>query len=275
MNVDDYIDKIKQNAGQTSLNTGLDYYDEDGILHCGICGDKKMTRLQSFGKKWEFACLCKCAQEKLKLYETQIKREEMLREVEHLKSVGLSDHRFREWCFAKDNGCNPKLYLAREYVEKWQEMKEQNIGYLLSGPVGTGKSFFAGCIANALMEKGIPVLMTNFSRILNEMTCNGADKNQIIQNLVSYPLLIIDDLGVERRSEFATEQVYNIIDSRYCSKRPLIVTTNLTIREMENAELEYQRIYSRLFEMCIPVVYDGNDLRKKEANVKMQYITGK
>lgn len=275
MNVDGYIDKIKQNAGQTFMSTGLDYYDEDGILHCGICGDKKVTRLQSFGKTWEFTCLCKCAQEKLKLYEAQMKREEMLREVEHLKSVGLSDHRFREWCFANDNGCNPKLYLAREYVEKWQEMKEQNIGYLLSGPVGTGKSFFAGCIANALMEKGIPVLMTNFSRILNEMTCNGADKNQIIQNLVSYPLLIIDDLGVERRSEFATEQVYSIIDSRYCSKRPLIVTTNLTVREMENAELEYQRIYSRIFEMCIPVVYEGNDLRKKEAKGKIQYITGK
>ena len=242
MKVDGYIDKIKQNAGQTFMSTGLDYYDEDGILHCGICGDKKVTRLQSFGKTWEFTCLCKCAQEKLKLYEAQMKREEMLREVEH-----LSDHRFREWCFANDNGCNPKLYLAREYVEKWQEMKEQNIGYLLSGPVGTGKSFFAGCIANALMEKGIPVLMTNFSRILNEMTCNGADKNQ----------------------------VYSIIDSRYCSKRPLIVTTNLTVREMENAELEYQRIYSRIFEMCIPVVYEGNDLRKKEARGKIQYITGK
>ncbi len=43
-----------------------------------------------------------------------------------------------------------------------------------------------------------------------------ADKNQIIQNLVDYPLLIIDDLGIERNSEFALEQVYNVIDSRYC-----------------------------------------------------------
>ena len=84
------------------------------------------------------------------------------------------------------------------------------------GPVGTGKSFFAGCIANALLEQGERVMMTNFSRILNEMTSYQADKNQIIQNLVDYPLLIIDDLGIERNSEFALEQVYNVIDSRYC-----------------------------------------------------------
>ena len=275
MNVEGYVDKVKRQAEQSHLISGLDYYDEDGILHCGICGDKKMTRLQAFGKTLEFSSLCRCAQEKLRLYEARMKQEELEREIEHLKSAGLSDSRFREWCFENDNGSNGKLYLAREYVEKWQKMKEKNIGYLLSGPVGTGKSFFAGCIANALMEKGIPVLMTNFSRILNEMTCYGADKNQIIKNLVSYPLLIIDDLGVERKSEFATEQVYSIIDSRYCSKRPLIVTTNLTIKEMENAELEYQRIYSRLFEMCIPVVYGGKDLRKKEAQDKLQYITGR
>lgn len=48
------------------------------------------------------------------------------------------------------------------------------------------------------------------------MTSYQADKNQIIQNLVDYPLLIIDDLGIERNSEFALEQVYNVIDSRYC-----------------------------------------------------------
>ena len=50
-------------------------------------------------------------------------------------------------------------------------------------------------------------------------------KNQIIQNLVDYPLLIIDDLGIERNSEFALEQVYNVIDSRYCKMLPLIVKT--------------------------------------------------
>ena len=98
-------------------------------------------------------------------------------------------------------------------------------------------------------------MMTNFSRILNEMTSYQADKNQIIQNLVDYPLLIIDDLGIERNSEFALEQVYNVIDSRYCKMLPLIVTTNLGLNEMKSTDLDtaHQRIYSRILEMCVGI----------------------
>ena len=80
--------------------------------------------------------------------------------------------------------------------------------------MGTGKSFFAGCIANALLDKGVPVLMTNFSRILNTLTgMYSDDRNQFIDSFNKYSLLIIDDLGIERSSEFALEQVFNVIDS--------------------------------------------------------------
>ena len=105
-------------------------------------------------------------------------------------------------------------------------MKANASGLLIWGDVGTGKSFFAGCIANALLEKGIPVLMTNFSRILNTLTgMHFEDRNQFINSLNRYSLLIIDDLGIERNSDFALEQVFNVIDSRYRSKKPLIITT--------------------------------------------------
>ena len=75
--------------------------------------------------------------------------------------------------------------------------------------------------------------MTNFSRILNTLTgMHFEDRNQFIDSLNQYSLLIIDDLGIERNSEFALEQVFNVIDSRYRSKKPLIVTTNLTLQEL-------------------------------------------
>ena len=51
---------------------------------------------------------------------------------------------------------------ARAYVENWKEAYKNNTGLLLFGDVGTGKSFFAGCIANALLDRDVPVLMTNF-----------------------------------------------------------------------------------------------------------------
>jgi DNA replication protein DnaC len=151
-------------------------------------------------------------------------------------------------------------------------MKRENVGLLLMGPVGTGKSFFAGCIANALLEQGERVMMTNFSRILNELTNYHADKNRIVQDLVDYPLLVIDDLGIERHSDFALEQIYNVIDSRYCKMKPLIVTTNLTMRDMKNDRLDaaHQRIYSRIFEMCVPVHCGGADRRKEEGTEKLE-----
>ena len=156
-----------------------------------------------------------------------------------LKANGLQDKSLREYTFANDKGYNPEMQKAHDYVVHWSEMKAKSIGLLLWGDVGTGKSFFAGCIANALLEQGVPVLMTNFSRILNALSgLYSEEKNQYIDSLNQYSLLIIDDLGIERSTEFALEQVFNVIDSRYRSKLPLIVTTNMTLEELKGVASE-------------------------------------
>lgn len=64
-------------------------------------------------------------------------------------------------------------------------------------------------------------------------------------------MLFLDDIGAERNTSFSTEQVFSVIDARYRQKRPIICTTNLPLRELENPEnLSYSRIYDRLLEMC-------------------------
>lgn len=250
---------------------GTDYLDEEGCLHCGKCGKRKQLRINYMGRERIVGCLCDCEALERKEREEQMRREEAQRDLYQRKSVGLKDKRFWEWRFENDNGSNDKLMVARQYVDNWQKMKKDNVGLLLIGPVGTGKSFFAGCIANALLEQGERVMMTNFSRILNELTNYQADKNEIVQNLVDYPLLIIDDLGIERNSEFALEQIYNVIDSRYCKMLPLIITTNLSMNEMKDAGLDvaHKRIYSRIFEMCVPIYCGGADKRKGEGTEKL------
>ena len=57
-----------------------------------------------------------------------------------------------------------------------------------------------------------------------------------LSRLCSFPLLILDDFGMERGTEYGLEQVYNVIDSRYRSNKPLIVTTNLTLEELQHPE---------------------------------------
>ena len=101
-------------------------------------------------------------------------------------------------------------------MEHWEDAARKNIGLLLFGDVGTGKSFLAGCIANALLEQNMPVLMTNFPTILNRMTgLFGSDRADFLANLNAYDLLILDDLGAERGTEYALEQVFAVIDARY------------------------------------------------------------
>ena len=170
--------------------------------------------------------------------------------------------------FKKSMNYNPFAY-----VECWEEMKAGNIGYLLWGMVGTGKSYFAGCIANALMEKEISVCMTNFALILNDLAASFKDRNEYISRLCSFPLLILDDFGMERGTEYGLEQVYNVIDSRYRSGKPLIVTTNLTLEELQNPEdPAHARIYDRLTEMCTPVRITGENFRKARAREKMEQL---
>ena len=78
--------------------------------------------------------------------------------------------------------------------------------------------------------------------------------------------LIIDDLGAERSTDYALEKVYNIVDSRYRAKKPLILTTNLSMDEMKDtADLRYGRIYDRIFELCYPMQFVGPSWRRREA----------
>ena len=84
------------------------------------------------------------------------------------------------------------------------------------------------------MEKEIPVHMTNFALILNDLAASFEGRNEYISRLCRYPLLILDDFGMERGTEYGLEQVFNVIDSRYRSGKPLIVTTNLTLDDLRN-----------------------------------------
>ena len=152
------------------------------------------------------------------------------------------------------------------------EKYRNNTGLLLFGDVGTGKSFFAGCIANALLDRDVPVLMTNFPTILNRLTgMFSEDRADFIASFDEYDLLIIDDLGVERSTEYAMEQMFFVIDSRYRSRRPMIITTNLKLAELKNPpDLAHARIYDRILERCAPILFAGKNFREENAGATKQ-----
>lgn len=94
-----------------------------------------------------------------------------------------------------------------------------------------GKTYAACEVANALIDKGYPVLVTNFARITNTIQGMYEGKQDYIDSLNEFQLLVIDDLGAERESAYMQEMVYNIIDSRYRAGLPMIYTTNISIEQ--------------------------------------------
>ena len=264
------FDSIIKRITVTRLEPG-DYTGEDGLLYCGKCRTPKQFRMEA--PPLEGRLLphpCRCEQERLDREAAEQEARRHRQAVADLKRRGFTDPAMREWTFANDNGKCPQMKHARFYVEHWDTMQEENIGYLLWGGVGTGKSYFAGCIANALMEQEVAVRMTNFALILNDLTTSFEGRNEYISRLCRAPLLILDDFGMERGTEYGLEQVYNVIDSRYRSRRPLIVTTNLSLQDLQHPQdTAHARIYDRLLEMCAPIRFSGENFRRATAQDKL------
>ena len=164
-----------------------DYYGEDGLLYCGKCHTPKEAffakGIALMGKN-KHPIECSCQRTEREKQETLISQQKHLDRVRRLKTEGFSDPSMLDWTFENDNGRSPQMHHARRYVEQWQTMRSENLGLLLWGGVGTGKSFLAGCIANALMEQEVPVRMTNFARILNELNSSFSGRDDSPKNSI-------------------------------------------------------------------------------------------
>lgn len=266
--MNEFLEKFLADRSASRPLAEDEYIDKtSGLVYCKKCHTPRQASVELGGTLFHPCCICQCQSE---VRELELAKEKQLQEqqrIARLKANGLQDASLRQFTFANDTGINPEMQKAHSYVEHWPEMKATATGLLLWGNVGTGKSFFAGCIANALLDQGVPVLMTNFSRILNALTgMFSDDRNKYIDSLNHYSLLIIDDLGMERGTEYALEQVFNVIDARLRSNLPLIVTTNLTLEELKHpADLAHERIYSRVLERCIPLKINNQNIRQMKA----------
>ena len=129
----------------------------DGLIHCKKCGGQRQTVVPCFGKSGYFMprCICQCQQEAEEQRKAAEERQRRMERIKRRKAQGLQDRYLYDYTFSNDNGQNPLMDKAHAYVENWKEAYKSNIGLLLFGDVGTGKSFFAGCIANALLDRDV------------------------------------------------------------------------------------------------------------------------
>ena len=265
-----YFDRLAGISAEAVPRNDGDYIGEDGLLYCGKCHTKKQTRITfTFGKEQVTKTpprLCDCARKAAEDELQQRQAQKRVDAVARLREASLMDSRFKGSTFLDFhvNQHNAKAHkIAKRYAERFEQMMESNQGLLFYGAPGTGKTFAAACIANQLLENQIPVVMTSFVKL---MDMDNHDDESIIRRLNLADLLIIDDLGAERGTDYALEKVYNFVDSRYRAKKPMLLTTNLTLDQIKSTtDMRYQRIYDRILQCCYPVEFTGPSWRRREA----------
>ena len=270
---------VAANGLRNQTRNDGDYEDENGILICGKCGEPRQ-RFMLFDdptdddpehkSELKVVTMCRCEREEEEREKRKEEAAKDMEKIQRLRNASLLDEKLRGATFGafkvtKYNERNLKL--CRRYAMKFDQMVEKDQGLIFWGSVGTGKSFAAACIANYLLDRKVPVVMTSFVKLL-EVFQSGRDEETSILNRLGYAKLVIfDDLGAERGTDYALEKVYNIVDSRYRKSLPMILTTNLTIEDMKSeVDMRYRRIYDRVFETCYPMQFTGPSWRMKEAS---------
>ena len=256
-----YIDKQTVNDGDTMVGE---------ILFCGKCKEPRRDFVEVRGERFLVPRMCGCERKAAEDQRAEMERLKAEQEqAERVRNSGIGA-RYRDADFStfKADKQNEGIFnLIWNYVADFETMKANNQGLLFWGGVGTGKTFAAMCVANELIKKGYSVFVTSSAEIMARAKGYETDEEiEFMRKIKNYSLLVIDDLGAERDTDFALEKLYAVIDARYQSEKPTIYTTNITMKDMrEGTDLRYERLFDRVFECCFPVKFEGESERIKEA----------
>lgn len=153
---------------------------------------------------------------------------------------------------------------CKAYSEDFDEESESLFFY---GATGLGKTHLSLAIANTVTEKGYNVIYDSAQNILSSLErekFGGISAGIREKEILDCDLLIIDDLGSEFSTQFTVAAIYNIINTRINTSKPVIISTNLFEKELETKYT--QRIASRIIGNYVSVLFIGNDIRQLKKN---------
>lgn len=260
---DSILNGVISNAHRANPERGNDYIGENGLLYCGKCHTPKQCFITHNGANMIVPCVCDCKKQE---FENDRQHEENAKRAERIKQnrrVAFSSIIMQEYVFSTDKDKNnDSSKLLRAYAATFDPTSSKWL--LLYGNCGTGKSFLAACVCNSVIDKGFTARFTSVSELANALWDSQNSRQEIFKKISNYDLLVLDDLYSERDTSYMQEVVFNIIDTRYRCKKPLIITTNLSPQQIGNPKgIEQERIFSRIYENSLPIKITGKDKRKE------------
>lgn len=180
--------------------------------------------------------------------------------------AALSKASFESWVIRP--GSETAYQAAYEYAEDLPNKLKAGQGLLLFGPPGCGKSYLVSAVVRRAKANGYSVLFERASKMLIRLRATYSSQSsnselEMIEALGRVDLLVIDDLGAEKKTEWSEQAIYSIIDERYSNSRAILITTNLSLEELE--QRIGPRTMDRLVGSCRIVENCATSYRQEQA----------
>ena len=270
-----------KNQGQNTQNI-----NREKLEICKVCGEptKCLVNIPLINKQFLAHINCRCERKKLEIQRENELKQEKLAKIAELKNLSLISKRYENVSFkSTQTGHNTSFDKAFErckrYCENHQKVYEKGNGIYLFGAKGTGKTFLTACIANELLKKCVPVLLTNLfeiSKAVKSTFQNGfhESEREFFERFEKVSFLIFDDLGVEtftknNRETWLQTLLFDLINRRYNTKKPTIFSSNYSLNELVNLRGIADRTVDRISEMTSGAIFkfDGESMRSKVKNI--------
>ena len=219
-------------------------------FYCQKCGDEMDAILKAEDEEREAA--------KDRAYK------ERTRQLFEQSNLGVKFERATFDAWERRDGTQAAFNACQKWACNWPPKNGQ--GLVIEGPTGSGKTHLAAAITHELLDKGVEVIFQSVPdlllRIRGSYNRNAEfTEEQIIRRLVDIELLVLDDLGAEKMTDWTETTIYNLIDQRYRHERPVIITTNLNLSEI--GDRIGPRTMDRLVESYLNVRLKANSYRRR------------
>lgn len=248
-------------------------YIKDNDIYCKKCDNRRTC----FGFTRKVRCICQCQKEARDKEEEERKQKDRLQRIESLRRASLLGEEYKDATFSKTTLYSPEYAAVFARCEKYckvsKEVLEKGHGIYLFGNPGTGKTHLMACIANDLIAKGYATLFTSMGEISKAIRStynsqsNETEEN-FIRRLTSVDFLFLDDFGTERLSKegqdlWLQEKVFDIVNSRYNNRKPMLFTSNYSLGEMISERGLSEKTADRIGQKCAVLELKGEGYRKK------------